>query len=99
MEGKKVITLIKTCITVVVYLDYMYEQVIYTVGRGPQYQNTIVADTAPLIVMVCAPTSAIFITNRYVLFNISLIFSHCLLNLHMREFLGLYMNFTLFLNF
>jgi hypothetical protein len=27
----------------------MYQQVIYTVGRDPQYQNTIVADSAPLV--------------------------------------------------
>lgn len=39
-----------------VYPDGVCEQVIYTVGRDPQYQNTIVADTQPLVtspVIVC----------------------------------------------
>lgn len=26
-----------------------YNQVIYTVGRDPQYQKTVVADTGPLV--------------------------------------------------
>lgn len=46
--------------------DKIYEQVIYTVGRDLQYQNTVVADTAPLVtapVVVCTSTSEIFRTS------------------------------------
>lgn len=38
------------------FADDVCEQITYTVGRDPQYQNTIVADTAPLVtapVIVC----------------------------------------------
>ena len=52
--------------------DKIYEQVIYTVGRDLQYQNTVVADTAPLVtapVVVCTSTSEIFRTSTRDLFS------------------------------
>lgn len=44
------------CVNVVCSSVILYTQVIYTVGRDPQYQQTIVADTSPLVsapVIVC----------------------------------------------
>jgi hypothetical protein len=54
--------------------DDIYEQVIYTVGRDMQYQNTVVADTTPLVtvpVVVCTSASEIFRTSTlYLCFHL-----------------------------
>lgn len=44
-----------------------YNQVIYTVGRDPQYQKTVVADTGPLV------TAPVVVSNvlLWILFTLS----------------------------
>lgn len=42
----------------------IYVQVIYTVGRDPQYQKTVIADTGPL---VTAPVVVMFHYELYLL--------------------------------
>jgi hypothetical protein len=52
--------------------DDIYVQIIYTAGRDSQYQNTIVADAAPLItapVILCTFTFEIFTPNNLYLLS------------------------------
>ena len=48
-------------VVLVFFLADTNEQIIYTVGRDPQYQKNVVADTAPLVrmpVVVCTFASS-----------------------------------------
>jgi len=62
--------------------------VIYTAGRDSQYQNTIVADAAPLItapVIVCTFTFEIFTPNILYLFSFITFFFFFFIYLFMVE--------------
>lgn len=63
---------IRSTTSISMWCFLLMAQVIYTVGKDLQYQNTIVADTAPLVtapVIVCTSTSEIFMTSAPSLFS------------------------------